>query len=85
MCGLASLAPKVLQKCTLATNYCQTQTNLCFVSQALSNQGTVTASPNFNPSEDVAVLDKAIKAKGEVTMNTWSVCEHAVSSESTQF
>ncbi|KAM3611183.1 uncharacterized protein V6R79_014597 [Siganus canaliculatus] len=30
----------------------------------LKNEGTVTAAPNFNPSEDVAVLDKAIKVKG---------------------
>ncbi|KAK2902333.1 hypothetical protein Q8A73_012079 [Channa argus] len=30
----------------------------------LKNEGTVTAAPNFNPSSDAAVLDKAIKAKG---------------------
>lgn len=30
----------------------------------LKNEGTVTAAPNFNPSEDAAVLDKAIKVKG---------------------
>ncbi|XP_017272583.1 annexin A1a [Kryptolebias marmoratus] len=30
----------------------------------LKNEGTVTAAPNFNPSTDAAVLDKAIKAKG---------------------
>lgn len=28
------------------------------------NQGTVKPAPNFNPSADVAALDKAIKAKG---------------------
>uniref|UniRef100_A0A665UT81 Annexin n=1 Tax=Echeneis naucrates TaxID=173247 RepID=A0A665UT81_ECHNA len=30
----------------------------------LENEGTVTAAPNFSPSGDAAVLDKAIKAKG---------------------
>ncbi|XP_037536483.1 annexin A1a [Nematolebias whitei] len=30
----------------------------------LKNEGTVIAAPNFNPSADAAVLDKAIKAKG---------------------
>ncbi|XP_044053149.1 annexin A1a [Siniperca chuatsi] len=30
----------------------------------LKKEGTVTAAPNFNPSGDAAVLDKAIKAKG---------------------
>ncbi|XP_013867505.1 annexin A1a [Austrofundulus limnaeus] len=30
----------------------------------MQNEGTVTAAPNFNPSADAAVLDKAIKAKG---------------------
>ncbi|XP_068995005.1 annexin A1a [Embiotoca jacksoni] len=30
----------------------------------LKNEGTVTAAPNFSPSGDVSVLDKAIKTKG---------------------
>uniref|UniRef100_A0A671W3W3 Annexin n=1 Tax=Sparus aurata TaxID=8175 RepID=A0A671W3W3_SPAAU len=30
----------------------------------LKNEGTVTAAPNFSPSGDAAVLDKAIKTKG---------------------
>lgn len=30
----------------------------------LKNEGTVIAAPNFSPSGDAAVLDKAIKAKG---------------------
>uniref|UniRef100_A0A673CBS3 Annexin n=1 Tax=Sphaeramia orbicularis TaxID=375764 RepID=A0A673CBS3_9TELE len=30
----------------------------------LKKEGTVTAAPNFSPSGDAAVLDKAIKAKG---------------------
>ncbi|KAF3696002.1 Annexin A1 Annexin-1 [Channa argus] len=35
-----------------------------FGPKTLKNEGTVTAAPNFNPSSDAAVLDKAIKAKG---------------------
>ncbi|XP_008293937.1 annexin A1a [Stegastes partitus] len=31
---------------------------------ALKNEGTVTAAPNFSPSGDAAVLEKAIKTKG---------------------
>ncbi|XP_005804414.1 annexin A1 [Xiphophorus maculatus] len=30
----------------------------------LKNEGTVTAAPNFNPSADAGVLEKAIKTKG---------------------
>ncbi|KAM8760833.1 annexin A1a [Acanthopagrus schlegelii] len=30
----------------------------------LKNEGTVTAAPNFSPSGDAAVLDRAIKTKG---------------------
>lgn len=62
----------------------QTQNNQCCVSQVLKNEGTVTAAPNFSPSGDAAVLEKAIKAKGELEMATvelWSVCEHASSSQ----
>lgn len=54
---------------------------LCCVSQVLKNEGTVTAAPNFSPSGDAAVLDKAIKVKGEIKMATgelWSVCEHVL-------
>lgn len=37
----------------------------CFALQVLKNEGTVTAAANFNPSEDAAVLEKAIKVKGD--------------------
>lgn len=40
----------------------------------------MTAAPNFSPDGDAAVLDKAIKAKGEfkvLVRKLWSVCEHA--------
>ncbi|KAJ0019481.1 hypothetical protein NQD34_007050 [Periophthalmus magnuspinnatus] len=36
----------------------------------LKNEGTVTAAPNFSPSGDAGVLDKAIKTKGGVDENT---------------
>lgn len=56
-------------------------TNLSCATQVLKNEGTVTAAPNFSPSGDAAVLDKAIKTKGELktcTEKLWSVCEHAL-------
>uniref|UniRef100_A0AAQ5YK56 Annexin n=1 Tax=Amphiprion ocellaris TaxID=80972 RepID=A0AAQ5YK56_AMPOC len=37
---------------------------ICDDSQVLKSEGTVTAAPNFSPSGDAAVLDKAIKTKG---------------------
>lgn len=37
--------------------------------QALKNEGTVKPALNFNPSGDAAVLDKAIKTKGEAEMH----------------
>uniref|UniRef100_A0A673CFI4 Annexin n=1 Tax=Sphaeramia orbicularis TaxID=375764 RepID=A0A673CFI4_9TELE len=46
------------------SNIYKTHNNLCYVSQVLKKEGTVTAAPNFSPSGDAAVLDKAIKAKG---------------------
>lgn len=55
---------------------------LCYLrcaSQVLKNEGTVTAAPNFNASGDAAILDKAIKVKGELNMATeglWSMPEH---------
>lgn len=54
---------------------------LCCASQVLKNEGTVTAAPNFNASGDAAVLDKAIKVKGERNMATeelWNVPEHVM-------
>lgn len=35
------------------------------VLKVLKREGTVIAAPNFNANGDVAVLDKAIKVKGE--------------------
>lgn len=37
--------------------------------QTLKNEGTVKPALNFNPSGDAAVLDKAIKTKGEAEMH----------------
>lgn len=36
----------------------------CNVLKVLKREGTVTAAPNFKASDDAAVLDKAIKVKG---------------------
>lgn len=42
-------------------------TIICYVLKVLKREGTVTAAPNFNASNDAAVLDKAIKVKGDVS------------------
>lgn len=55
--------------------------NLCCATQVLKNEGTVAAAPNFSPNGDAAILEKAIKTKGELkrcTGKLWSVCEHAL-------
>ena len=43
----------------------QTHNNLGCVSQVLAKEGTVTPAANFHANGDAAVLDKAIKTKGE--------------------
>lgn len=35
--------------------------------KVLKREGTVTPAPNFNASGDAAVLDKAIKVKGDAS------------------
>lgn len=50
----------------ISTPLIHTVVFLCLVPQVLPKEGTVTASAGFNANADVAVLDKAIKAKGEV-------------------
>lgn len=37
----------------------------CSVLKVLKREGTVAPAPNFNASGDAAVLDKAIKVKGD--------------------
>ncbi|CDQ79445.1 unnamed protein product [Oncorhynchus mykiss] len=44
----------------------------------LPSQGTVTPDPDFNVDRDVLILDKAIKAKGEIDIHT-----HACTQQST--
>uniref|UniRef100_A0A087YCH2 Annexin n=1 Tax=Poecilia formosa TaxID=48698 RepID=A0A087YCH2_POEFO len=39
----------------------------------LKNEGTVTAAPNFNPSADAGVLEKAIKTKVHVTFKQFTI------------
>lgn len=51
----------------------------CFVLQVLKNEGTVKAAPNFNASEDAAVLDKAIKVKGDHRRSLYDAVEHVES------
>lgn len=75
----ASFASKAFEKCIHAEGkHTHTKQNtvwyvckiLCCASQVLKNEGTVTAAPNFNASGDAAVLDKAIKVKGELNAAT---------------
>lgn len=40
------------------------------VLKVLKKEGTVVAAPNFNASGDAAILDKAIKVKGEAVEAT---------------
>lgn len=42
-------------------------TIICYVLKVLKREGTVTPAPNFNASGDAAVLDKAIKVKGDAS------------------
>lgn len=48
----------------------------CVVSQVLKRDGTVTAAPNFSASGDAALLDKAIKVKGEPEDGCGTALEH---------
>lgn len=41
------------------------------VLKVLKREGTVAPAPNFSASGDAAVLDKAIKVKGEAAEASW--------------
>lgn len=56
----------------------QQHTITCVVSQVLKREGTVTAAPNFSASGDAALLEKAIKVKGEPAGQLWNMCEHVM-------
>lgn len=43
----------------------------CYVLKVLKREGTVIPAPNFNASGDAAILDKAIKVKGDASDATF--------------